>query len=144
MHFLHRPDQKQEKLDFFIKSFNDFSDNYPDLREDDQTKEELHQRVDILSDELWEIIEERKEQSVEERKNIMQSGWVEYELAFLVSCGQQLMQSEVDRFKGSVQVIQDYFHLFEDKLIPETLPTVSCDIVNEGEELPPVEVLPDG
>jgi hypothetical protein len=82
LHFLHRPDQKQEKLDQFIKDFNDFSDTYPDLREDEQTKDELHQRVDILSDELWEIIEERKEQHVEERKKIMDSGWIEYELTF--------------------------------------------------------------
>ena len=59
--FIHRPDTKQEKLEQFIKDFNDFSDQFPDLREDETTKDELHQRVDILSDEMWEIIEERKE-----------------------------------------------------------------------------------
>jgi len=32
----------------------------------------------------------------------MESGWVEYELAFLVSSSQLLMQSEVDKFKASV------------------------------------------
>lgn len=71
-------------MEQFIKDFNEFSDNYPDLREDDQTKDELHQRVDILSDELWEIIEERKEQHVEERKKIMESGWIEYEQGLAV------------------------------------------------------------
>lgn len=40
--FLHRKDRKQECLTDFVKSFNDFSDEFPDLREDDQTKEELH------------------------------------------------------------------------------------------------------
>jgi len=40
--FLHRLDQKQEILHGFVKEFNEFSDEYPDLREDDQTKEELH------------------------------------------------------------------------------------------------------
>lgn len=88
LQFLHRPDLKQEKLDQFIKEFNDFSDQYPDLREDPQTKDELHQRVDILSDELWEIIEERKEQHIEERKKIMESGLIENELAFMVSSAQ--------------------------------------------------------
>lgn len=85
LQFLRRPDAKQEKLEQFIRDFNDFSDQFPDLREDDQTKDELHQRVDILSDELWEIIEERKEQHVEERKRIMENGWIEHELTFLVS-----------------------------------------------------------
>ena len=45
----------------------------------------MHQRVDILSDELWEIIEERKEQHVEERKKVMESGWIEHEQSFVVS-----------------------------------------------------------
>ena len=40
--FLHRKDNKQEILEEFVKNFNEFSDEYPDLREDDQTKEELH------------------------------------------------------------------------------------------------------
>jgi hypothetical protein len=61
LEFVHRPDTKQEKLEQFIKDFNDFSDQFPDLREDESTKDELHQRVDTLSDELWEIIEDRKE-----------------------------------------------------------------------------------
>ena len=58
---LHRLDNKQEILDSFVHMFNHFSDEYPDLREDDSTKEELHQRADVLSDELWEIVEERKD-----------------------------------------------------------------------------------
>jgi len=49
----------------------------------------------------------------------MESGWVEYELSFLVSSSQLLMQSEVDKFKASVQLLHDYYHAFEDKLIPE-------------------------
>jgi hypothetical protein len=40
--FLHNTDGKQAILDEFVHNFNHFSDEYPDLREDDQTKEELH------------------------------------------------------------------------------------------------------
>jgi hypothetical protein len=100
--------------------------------------------VDILSDELWEIIEERKEQHVEERKKVMESGWVEHELAFMVNSAQALMQAEVDKFKSSVQILHDYYHAFEDKLIPEAPPMVTQELVADGEELPPVEALPEG
>jgi len=41
-------------------------------------------------------------------------------------------------------LIHDYYHLFEDKLIPETPPQLTTELVIEGEELPPVEVLPEG
>lgn len=76
--------------------------------------------MDILSDELWEVIEERKEQHVDERKKIMDSGWIEYELGFASHSAQALMQNEVDKFKASVQLLHDYYHAFEDKLVPET------------------------
>lgn len=102
LHYLHRSDNKQELLDQFVKDFNQFSDEFPDLREDNATKEELHQRCDVLSDELWEIVEERKEQNIEERKKIMESGAVENNLDFLTTCAQQLFQAELDKFKTSI------------------------------------------
>ena len=42
--FLNRPDIKQDKLDHFIESFNKFTEEFPELRPDDQTKEELNNR----------------------------------------------------------------------------------------------------
>jgi len=35
LEFLHTSDGKQDILDEFVKNFNEFSDQYPDLREDD-------------------------------------------------------------------------------------------------------------
>ena len=83
LNYLHTHDGKQAILDEWVKNFNEFSNEYPDLREDDQTKEELHQRVDVLSDELWEIVEDRKEKAIEFRKQIMEAGHVEFNLALL-------------------------------------------------------------
>ena len=142
--YLKRQDSKQQVLDKFVEQFNEFSDQYPDMREDDQTKDELHQRVDILSDELWEIAEERKEQAIEERKKIMESGWVEFSLEYLTSCAQQMMQSEIDKFKGTIQLTHDYYHAVEEKLIPEAPETVTVDLMKEDVELPEVERLAEG
>ena len=89
-------------LSKFIAEFNQFSDEQPDMREDEQTKEELHQRVDMLSDELWESAEERKEQAIEERKKIMESGWIESAQEHVTSIAHQMMQSEVNKFRGTV------------------------------------------
>jgi hypothetical protein len=54
------------------------------------------------------------------------------------------MQTEVDKFKSSVQLLHDYYHAVEDKLVPEAPPLVTADLVGETEELPPVELLPEG
>lgn len=42
--FLMKPDLKQDKLDHFIESFNKFTKEFPELRPDEQTKEELNNR----------------------------------------------------------------------------------------------------
>lgn len=128
-----------------MREFNEFSDEYPDLREDDQTKEELHQRTDVLSDELWEIVEDRKEQNVEERRKIMESGGVEFSLNFLTNCAKQLMQAELDKFKISVQLLQDYYHAIEDKILPDSPQANISELAfAENEEPPPIEQKAEG
>jgi hypothetical protein len=141
LNYLHRSDNKQELLDQFVKDFNQFSDEFPDLREDNATKEELHQRCDVLSDELWEIVEERKEQNIDERKKIMESGSVENNLDFLTTCAQSLLQSELDKFKASIQIIHDYYFAIEEKTTHELTGAVTSELTFDGDEMPSVEVL---
>lgn len=142
--FLHNSDGKQAILEEFVDKFNQFTDDYPDLREDDQTKEELHQRTDVFSDELWEIVEERKEQSIEFRKQIMESGSCEFALTYITTISQHLMQAELDKFKVSVQILQDYYHAIEEKLIPEAAPSTTVELGFDEGEAPAVESLPEG
>ena len=90
---------------------------------------------------MWDIIEERKEEATEERKKIMESGWIETQMEALSFNIQRMMQVEVDKFKGSVQFIHDYYHAIEEKVIPEPPPTNVVNVApGEGEgELPAVE-----
>lgn len=75
----------------------------------------------------------------------MESGFVEFNLEFLTQIAQQLMQAEVDKFKTQVQIIHDYYHAVEEKLIPEAPPASIVEIgFNESEEPPAVENLPEG
>ncbi len=46
------------------QSYNELSD---DLRDDEETRSELHQQVDDLREALWSICDERKEQAEKER-----------------------------------------------------------------------------
>lgn len=125
-------------------NFNNFSDEYPDLREDDETKNELHQRTDVISDELWEIVEDRKEHNIEERKRVMESKTVEFTQEFLTTCAKQLMQAELDKFKISIQILQDYYHAVEEKLIPESSPAQLVELTFPEGEDPSFESIAEG
>lgn len=98
----------------------------------------------MLSDELWEIVEDRKEQNIEERKRIMESGSVENNLDFLTSCAQSLLQSELDKFKTSIQIIHDYYFAIEEKTTHELTGAVTSELSFEGEEMPTVENMTEG
>lgn len=141
--YLNRPDTKQVKLDQFVIDINKFSDEFPDLREDVKTKEELHQRTDTLSDELWELSEKRRDEAIEGRKRIMQNGWVEYELEQVTKMAQHMMQAEVEKFRNSTSLLQDYYYAIEERLVPDPPEKIYYEIVNRNEdgtteELPPV------
>jgi len=59
-------DHAQNKtVNEFVQSFNKFSLEFPDLRKDDQTKDELMNRTERLSNELWAIVDERKTESLQ-------------------------------------------------------------------------------
>lgn len=55
-----------------------------------------------------------------------------------------MMQAEIDKFKGTVQLLHDYYHAVEDKLVPEAPESVSVDLLKDDVELPEVERLAEG
>ena len=45
------------------------------------------------------------------------------------------MQSEIDKFKGTIQLTHDYYHAVEEKLIPEAPESVTVDLLKEDYDL---------
>lgn len=73
--YLERADSKQDIVNEFVKSFNQLTSEFPDLRNDDQTKEELLVRVEQLSSKLWLKVLEKKDQNLEEIAKQAETGW---------------------------------------------------------------------
>jgi hypothetical protein len=55
-----------------------------------------------------------------------------------------MMQSEIDKFKGTIQLIHDYYHAVDEKLIPEAPEHNTVDLLKEDGDLPEVEKINDG
>ena len=118
--------------------YNKFLDDYPDLKDDPQVKEEHHQEVDDLNDKIYEIIETRKNEAVEERKKIMTSGWIENEMEKFYMALERLFQNEIDKFIGSLQIMRDYYHNLDNRPLIE-LPFSTIDIIKEEIDQTPIE-----
>jgi len=74
----------------------------------------------------------------------MESGSVENALDFLTICGQQLMQSELDKFKISIQIIHDYYFALEEKNTFEIQGATTTELPFEGDDMPQVETIAEG
>ena len=121
-----------------MMKYNKFLDDYPDLKDDPQVKEEHHQEVDDLNDKIYEIIETRKNEAVEERKKIMTSGWIENEMEKFYMALERLFQNEIDKFIGSLQIMRDYYHNLDNRPLIE-LPFSTIDIIKEEIDQTPIE-----
>ena len=80
-----------------------------DVRDDEETRGELHQRVDDLRETLWTICDERKDQAEKEREAIIGDGWLDDRLGLLSNNYISLMQVEVDRYQDTVRLLKDYY-----------------------------------
>jgi CH-like domain in sperm protein len=113
--FLNRPSEKQDLIIQFQQTFNQFSDENPDMREDVATINELHIRTEDLCNSLWDIIEKRQHESEEEMKEITKSGLVEGHMDIVAGHFQLLVSAEYHKYLAASQVIADYYASLEQK-----------------------------
>ncbi|XP_009581175.1 PREDICTED: sperm flagellar protein 2-like, partial [Fulmarus glacialis] len=111
--YLKHPDLKQEFVSQWQSDFNSIAD---DLREDEETKAELHQRVTDLRDLLWDICDNRREEAEQERTDIMNDGWLPDHRGIAMNHFFSLMQVEVDRFQDTKRLLHDYYRAMEGKI----------------------------
>jgi len=59
----------------------------------------------------------------------MNSGYIEDEMDLFVVNVQKLLQAELDRYFGSLQIIQDYYNVLEGKDLTEPPENILFDII---------------
>ncbi|XP_015195926.2 sperm flagellar protein 2 isoform X2 [Lepisosteus oculatus] len=132
--FLRRPDHKQEFVSQWQQDYNSIPD---DMRDDEETKAELHQRLDDLRERLWDICDNRREEAMQERGNVISGGWLEDHTAILINHFSSLMQVEVDRCQDTLRLLRDYYKGMEGGLLPEASMDFACiPLVDTVEEDP--------
>ncbi|NWQ76591.1 SPEF2 protein, partial [Columbina picui] len=114
--YLKRPDLKQDFVSQWQLDYNSVAD---DLREDEETKAELHQRVTDLRNFLWDICDSRREEAEQERTDIMNDGWLPDRRGIAMNHFFSLMQVEVDRFQDTKRLLHDYYRAMEGKIPTE-------------------------
>ena len=71
--YQNRSEDKQKLVDDFITKYLELIHDYPKLQTDPVTKENLCEKIDELNDDLWDMIELRKDESLAELERIQNS-----------------------------------------------------------------------
>ncbi|XP_021117165.1 sperm flagellar protein 2 isoform X2 [Heterocephalus glaber] len=109
---LRAPDYKQEFVSQWQADFNSLPD---DLWDDEETKAELHQRLNDLRERLWDICDARKERAEQERLDIIKERWFQDSLRITTTHFSSLMQAELNCFQDTKRFLQDYYRAMECK-----------------------------
>ncbi|XP_074526408.1 sperm flagellar protein 2 isoform X2 [Halichoeres trimaculatus] len=112
--YLERPDLKQELVSQWQKDFNSIAD---DIRGDEDTKAELHLRLDELRERLWDISDKRKEED-EQEKAALEKSWLEDHSAVLINNHSVLMQVELNRFQETLRILKVYYLRMYKQVLP--------------------------
>jgi len=107
--YLQRPDDKQALVDAFVQRFNDFTEEYPEMRKQDETKDELHQRADDLQRQLVTQVEERRNEGLTELEEVEKSQWVECQVQVLAAQVQHAVRLEARRYHSACQLLSDFY-----------------------------------
>ncbi|XP_050965216.1 sperm flagellar protein 2 isoform X2 [Labeo rohita] len=138
--FLQKPDLKQEFVSTWQRDYNSVPDS---IREDEETKGELHQRLDDLRERLWDICDKRKEEAEQERAGVIDDGWLDDHTAVLINHYSALMQIEVGRFQDSLCLLRDYYTAMCKTAFPEStrgftrIPLIDITADNHAEQEAP-------
>ncbi|XP_056603378.1 sperm flagellar protein 2 [Triplophysa dalaica] len=114
------PDLKQEFVSSWQSDYNSVPDN---IRDDEETKGELHQRLDDLRERLWDICDKRRDEAVQERAAVINDDWLHDHTALIINNYCTLTQTEVSRCQGVVYLLRDYYSGMNKALLPSS----SCD-----------------
>jgi len=129
-----RPDDKKTRIFTFIKAFNDFSEEYPDMRKQAATKDELHQRADDFHEELRKLVHKAQEESLSELERIRESRWFESHIELLAVQVQHAASLEASRCHKEAQLLTDFYHGAVGEVLPEFLVRPKIDTVAGGNE----------
>ena len=107
--------EKQKLVHAFQVMFNSID---MEVRQMEETKNELHERTDDLRNSLWEIADEQREAAEAERAEVMEDTYVADGSSMLVNNLVEALQHEVHRYQATESILRDFHYTRANKQVP--------------------------
>ena len=107
--YLNRITNKKEHIHSYITKYNKFLSTNKDLFEDEKVKNEFISDIEGIKNNLWNIINNKKSESISELKEIKNCGYIEIELCKFFNRVKDLFLLETKKFITMTNIIIDCY-----------------------------------
>ena len=115
--------EKQKLVHAFQAKFNSID---MEVRVMEESKREMHERVDDLRDKLWEKADEQRQAAEDERAAVMEDSYLTDCSTMIVSYMIEMVQQEAHRYQATECLLRDYHYARAAKEVPvETAPALN-------------------
>lgn len=101
-----KPDVRQDLVSQFQKYYMGIDKN---LRVLSEVKNHIFCKVLEMQQNLWQIIDDKKNEVESKRKEVIHENWLVNELCMLINNYLSLVQTEFDRSVGTYKLVSDYY-----------------------------------
>ena len=136
--FISSPSDKKEVIQKFIVKYKAFLNQYNSLKLHDLVKNDFNRDLGEVTDQLWDMIEKRKDEAINELKSITNSDFVEKEMKKFHISLEKMFILETEKIVHMVNNIISFYSSNADGSIVkfELLKGVSFEILKNTDSLP--------
>ena len=120
--FLNKSSKKYKLVDIFYKKYNLILEKFPYIQNNKLVKEELENNIIELSGCLWELIQERKLDSLLQLKEIKNQNFIEQNLEIFGNYIINLIISETKQYYNKINIIKKFYYEFEKPKLSDNFP----------------------
>ena len=120
--FINSSSKKYKLVDIFYKKYNDLIEKFPYLKNNHLVSEEFDKNINELVDSIWEIIQMRKRDSIDELNQIKKQNYIENQLDYFGNNIINLFILETNHYFNKINLIKKFYYEFEKAKMTEKFP----------------------
>ena len=124
INFLNLPSNKKKLINIFLKKYETFMEKFIVVKKHVLVKEEFAKDLTELTEHFWELIEMKKRDAINERKMIIESGFIENQIEFFYKNLEKIFICETEKFEKTLNLINDFYYQFDPNKIEENNPFI--------------------
>ena len=120
--FLNQPSEKKDLIDIFTKKYTTFKSQFHQISNNPLVIKEFNNDLNDLADGIWAIINQRKVNAINERKNLISKNFFGKQIEYFYENFIKIFEIEVEKFLLSLNIIKEFYYGINNELLKATIP----------------------